>query len=55
MIKDKKFKKWFTDQLRNKIFCLVVIRNKIKVKYNNQILKNEDLIFLYDVHKKQSR
>jgi len=55
MIRTKKFKKWFADMFRKKLFRYVLIGKQIKVSYNNQVLKNEDLIFLYDVHKKQSR
>lgn len=55
MIKSKKFKKWFADMFRKKLFKYILVGKQIKVQYNSQVLKKEDILFLYDVHKKQSQ
>ena len=38
MIRTKKFKKWFADMFRKKLFRYVLIGKQIKVEYNNPVL-----------------
>lgn len=48
----RKYKKWFADMFRNRLFRYVQVGKQIKVQYNGQIMTKEDLNYLYDIHEK---
>jgi len=51
----KDFRKFLASMVKSQQIKMVIHKNKIRFKYNEQILENADIEFLYLVHKKSSQ
>jgi len=48
----KNYKRFIAYMFRSKQFKFVIHKRGLKISYNNQVLNETDLIFLFDIYKK---